>query len=120
MARGHPDWRPPSESVSVALAFVTLSGTGDIIANPGAGFRLSLYLVLVSSDAAGATTAVIVESTSADVLVRTLARLNLPNPTTAPPVPFFGLPLGENNKLRLGGVPGGTLRITVLYTTEAV
>jgi hypothetical protein len=114
MAFGHADWRPPGAGGGSRKYVFVQPGAfpSDIIASPGAGFRLVLYWLGVWHDATGSTFE-LWEETSANAQV---ARLYRANGTTNlfHFVDLGGVPLAANNKVRNELVAGWKVAITYI------
>jgi hypothetical protein len=119
MAKGYPDWRPPSAPGAFDLVSVQLAAVGDVTTSPGAGFRQVLYGLIINAVTTAAGTAVIDEVTSANVFVRRLIRADLAAASTILPQ-YLGVPLGNNNHIRLTALPGTTFNLVAIIRTEAV
>lgn len=119
MAKGYPDWRPPSAPGAFDVTSVQLNAVGDITTSPGAGFRQVLYGFVINAVAAAGGTAVIDEVTAANVFVRRMIRVDVAANSTVLPQ-YLGVPLGNNNHLRLTALPGTTFNLIALTRTEVV
>lgn len=119
MARGYPDYRPPSAPGAFDVTFVQLAAVGDIVAAPGAGNRLVHYGFVINAVVTANGTAVIDEVTTGNVFVRRLIRVDVLAGQSVLPQ-YLGVPLGNNNKIRLTAVPGTTFNIVALTRTEVV
>src|SRR6266508_2543039 len=116
MAKGHPDWQPPSAPGAFDVVTVQTAVAGDVTTAPGVGFRQVIYGIMANSDPGGTALVVVSEYTSANVLVRRILLGKLAAGATVV-VPYFGLPLAENNKLRTELAPGTTLYLNVNLRT---
>ncbi len=120
MASGHADWRAPGTGAggrTVAI-LILAAANGDVIASPGAGFRIVLYYGR-SGAAAVVVRQHLAEVTAANVFVRDLFECDTPVNTSAD-IHWNGVPLGAGNKLR--DINGGVNeRIhNVVYSIEPI
>jgi hypothetical protein len=120
MPSGYPDWRPPgSGGGSRLFVFVTVGvGPTDLIAAPGAGFRIVLYDLMVEGGTSG-TQAQAQEFTPANVFVRDIFNVTT-NGTNLYGFSYGGVPLAAGNKLRCPAVGGGSKFYHITYVVEAI
>ncbi len=118
MPSGHADWRPPGLGAGSRLyVFVfTTVFPQDIIASPGAGFRIVLYHVTVIAN--GVATFELHEETSGNVDVRRLYRHTYATADAVDQLYFDGVPFAPNNKLRTEVASGPGVAVT--YTVEPI
>lgn len=120
MTSGYPDWRPPGLGATGRQLATVFGGAApyDVIAAPGAGFRIVLLTLLMWSNTLGAD-CIMSEVTPANVIVRTVWRGRVVA-NGSQNMFWDGLPLAEGNKVRVTTQDAGFFGLLLIYTVEAV